>query len=683
VLAKVPVKRLDGKSSFVALTDYIVREASAVCHSSDVFSAYSAGTDMESIACMNERVKDAVYHYVLSWQAGEHPTDSQAFDSVTATLSALNLREHQWICAVHRNTKHVHTHVAVNRINPLTYKSVYPKGDWIALDRVCRQLEVQHQWSQSPGPHVAELGTDNVMHVARTQRDNTETAKVSVSAKARNFAAWNGVESFQEWVGGAPADFLKRTLQKTDANWCDVHRTLKAFNLEYRMKGSGAVVVDYGAPEKLYAKASHIGRFASFAQLSARLGPFEPANELPTHQQSPEPGKASDSVSSYGRVARKDLPCRDKLRAEQFKQSKRYSTAKPERVAAERRRRQRAWSRQCESEQTRIRALREENRAARERIKSTPSRHNKRVLYSVQAFVSAGKRDTLRRRFRDERRQLRAELKSIEIGARFAYSSNQTAARDMGAAATPRHAHFRERTERRSVPLRIEAGTVSGAGKIRKPILEGMNWVADARGVDYRVKNTTMFRDEGQRVVFCTAKDDAIRAGLMLCREKWARGLCINGSDDFKSKVEVIAATMNIRIADSANEHPAPGVEAENIWPPAAVNRNDTSAETKDLRRLFDTFGKPMVTAKLRVGRQHTGRIIDAKIGAGDAGIVAMDVGREVAIIRTDAHSAGRMKAVVGQRMTARAASTETNSKRFAWQFVKPRGIESDLEHSR
>ena len=55
MLAKVPIKRLDGKSSFVALTDYIIKEASAVRHSDEVFSAESAGTDMALVASMNER----------------------------------------------------------------------------------------------------------------------------------------------------------------------------------------------------------------------------------------------------------------------------------------------------------------------------------------------------------------------------------------------------------------------------------------------------------------------------------------------------------------------------------------------------------------------------------------------------------------------------------------------------
>jgi hypothetical protein len=301
-------------------------------------------------------------------------------------------------------------------------------------------------------------------------------------------------------------------------------------------------------------------------------------------------------------------------------------------------------------------------------------------MYSVQAFVAAEKRDTLQRRFQEERRQLRATLKSFEIGTRRDRISHQAVAFDEAAIVAPRHIRYREQADRRSKTPRIEIGIVSGREDPRKPILEGINWVADARGVDYRVRNRTLFRDEGRRVVFCVVDDDAVRAGLMLCREKWIHGLRVSGTDEFKAKVKAIAATMHIRVADPATEQPAPGSEADYFRMAAATNTNATS---KDLERLFSRLGKPVVAAELRVGRQHTGRIIDAKIGAGEIGIVVMDVGREVAIIRTDSQSAGRMMAVVGQQMTARVAITHAGFERFGWQFVELRGIESNLEHSR
>lgn len=86
MLAKVPVRRLDGKSSFAALVQYVANGAAAIRYSSELWSAETAACEMRQIACLS-RVRDPVCHYVLSWREGEDPTDTQAFDAVATTLS--------------------------------------------------------------------------------------------------------------------------------------------------------------------------------------------------------------------------------------------------------------------------------------------------------------------------------------------------------------------------------------------------------------------------------------------------------------------------------------------------------------------------------------------------------------------------------------------------------------------
>jgi hypothetical protein len=680
VLAKVPVKRTDGKSSFATLTDYILKQAVAVRFSDAVFSAATAGIEMERVARRNERVKDAAYHYILSWRSGEDPTDSQAFDAVSETLSALDMADHQWIGAVHRNTRHVHTHVAVNRVNPATYESVYPKGDWIALDLACRQLEMRHGWGHSPGPHVVEADTDNSPNIVRMRRDCSEVAKPSPTSKARNFAAWSGVESFQEWVGKSPADSLRRALEKPDVNWQDVHETLKSFNLEYRPKGSGAVVVDCSTPERLCAKASHVGRFASFGQLVSRLGPFEHRREYSSPRHSPEQVQAVESKTSYHGVAQKRIQYQEQLRVTPNELFKRYEAAKSEWEAAEGRKVQQVWSRQKNSEHARIEALREENRAVRKRIKTSPKHDNKRILYSVQAFAAAAKREALQRRLREERRELRALQNSRNVGTWREWLTRQATAGDKGAVEVLRRIRYRDRAERRSHEPRIKIGSVTCVDAPCKIVLEGVNWVADARGVDYRVNDTIMFRDEGRRVVFRDLGDDAIWAGLLLCREKWARGLCLSGTDEFKTKVGLMAATMRIRIADPMVKQHVSNLGAAKIWPALTESPNDSSAFTKDFERLVAGHRKPIVNAELRIGRRHTGKMIAAENDAGRSGIVVIDVGRELAILRTSADTAGRLKTAVGRWISARAVSTRSESNTVVWRFVDALGVDPVLE---
>jgi hypothetical protein len=189
---------------------------------------------MRRVSLMNERVKDPAYHYVLSWPAQDVPSDEQVVDAVRTSLTDLHLLEHRWIGAVHRNTNNVHVHVAVNRINPTTLKSMYPKQDWIVLDHACRALELKYGWSRDRGPHIVVAGGSSAPHIVRARRDRS-TAPAHVSAKARDFSAWTGLDSFQTWVGKEPAAHLKQALDKALPSWHDVHEALSAYNLEYRL----------------------------------------------------------------------------------------------------------------------------------------------------------------------------------------------------------------------------------------------------------------------------------------------------------------------------------------------------------------------------------------------------------------------------------------------------------------
>jgi hypothetical protein len=143
MLAKVPVRRSDGRSSFADLLQYVTNDAAAISHSMEVWSVDEAPREMEQVASFS-RAKNPVYHYVLSWRDTENPTDQEAFAAVKATLTALGMHDNQWVAATHRNTNNVHAHVAVNRVSPETYKAVSIFQDWLILDRTCREIEVVH-----------------------------------------------------------------------------------------------------------------------------------------------------------------------------------------------------------------------------------------------------------------------------------------------------------------------------------------------------------------------------------------------------------------------------------------------------------------------------------------------------------------------------------------------------------
>ena len=96
MLAKVPPKRNDSKSSFKSLQKYVESrdvidpdtgevigwEKDSVAVETNCLDKDTAWREMLAVADMNGRVKDPVYHAVLSWRADENPTDEQMFEKI-------------------------------------------------------------------------------------------------------------------------------------------------------------------------------------------------------------------------------------------------------------------------------------------------------------------------------------------------------------------------------------------------------------------------------------------------------------------------------------------------------------------------------------------------------------------------------------------------------------------------
>ena len=61
-----------------------------------------------------------VFVYSLSWHEGDGPTEAEQREAARESLHALELEGYQTLIVCHRDTKHPHVHVLVNRVNPGT-----------------------------------------------------------------------------------------------------------------------------------------------------------------------------------------------------------------------------------------------------------------------------------------------------------------------------------------------------------------------------------------------------------------------------------------------------------------------------------------------------------------------------------------------------------------------------------
>lgn len=240
---------------------------------------------------MNTRAKgDRTYHLVVSFAAGERPSQEQLADIEETLCAAIGLGAHQRLSAVHRDTDHLHIHVAINKIHPENFRLVEPYFDQRRLMTACGALEqkhglirTRHGASRSPGVHQNDRRA--------VQREERERFRDEIRDRIKN-------------------GFECRIAQAAD--WAALHGLFFEAGLQVRLRGVGlAISRQHGG---LSVKASAIHPALSLPALTARLGPFVPAPQLRTLSSSATDNEALAAIrASY------------KKRADAIRQSKTLS----------------------------------------------------------------------------------------------------------------------------------------------------------------------------------------------------------------------------------------------------------------------------------------------------------------------------------------------------------------------
>jgi hypothetical protein len=282
------------KYSWANLTQYITKESvlnalgenvekTIGVEIGNVTSLANAPAEMYAVAQRADgRVKEAVYHYILSWPEHERPKTEDIFAAARDTLAALGMSEHQYIIAIHANTDNLHAHIEVNRVHPETFVAADTYRDYMKLHRAAREAEIKYGWHHDNGIfQVVEL--NGKKHIVRND-DYIDPDLAPTRPGASRAEVWTGEESLETWCKREPATDLKAVLnEKATSSWQDIHRVLARHGLELRDAGGGGFkVADVSdeTPEKadkpLTVSASAAFRFLKRAELEARFGQFVP-----------------------------------------------------------------------------------------------------------------------------------------------------------------------------------------------------------------------------------------------------------------------------------------------------------------------------------------------------------------------------------------------------------------------
>jgi hypothetical protein len=241
----------------------------------------TAFAEMRAVAAQNVRVKDPVYHVVISWPKGEVPTEAQAFTCARHALKAVGMQEHQYVFAMHRDTAHAHVHLAVNRVHPDTGRAVYPDRDYFHLDRAMRELELQFGWHHDKGPYaVFERNGVKVIDWA-SRAPGAANPQGKRPTRAADMERHGDTQSLFSYAQGAPKTAALKALKSDTASWTTLHATLAQYGLQLRPKGQGLAVYDLADEATSPIKASDMHETLSKARLIKRLGAYEPPQPTP------------------------------------------------------------------------------------------------------------------------------------------------------------------------------------------------------------------------------------------------------------------------------------------------------------------------------------------------------------------------------------------------------------------
>jgi hypothetical protein len=262
IAKRVPMPEGGGRG-FTGLQDYIEQAHKAVhTFSEGVTSLEDAAEEMHAVAEMNSRCKEPLYHLILSWPEFEKPTPEQVEEAVRAQIKALGFEGHQYIAAVHNDTPDMHVHVAINRVNPETFRAHHPRADFYTLDRTCREIELAQGWTHDRGPHVVEYVNEEAFIIEAKDRQLLR----SLSEGGKKIERFTGEVSLERYMRDNQA--LKDKLDKAKS-WQEVHDTLRVVGLSLNQVKDGFVITEDGTAT--HAKGSYALSKAAFTE---RLGTF-------------------------------------------------------------------------------------------------------------------------------------------------------------------------------------------------------------------------------------------------------------------------------------------------------------------------------------------------------------------------------------------------------------------------
>lgn len=581
MIAVVGERRNDGKSCFRNLISYIAASDNAektLYTNSRGFdfklnSAAEIAKEMEYTAALNKRVKDAVFHGILSFREGEEPSAEQIDEAVNIYLAEMGLEGCQCFYGAHRNTQNLHIHLCVNRVDPVSLKAIDPAGGlWKKADeRAARRIELAQGWEIERSGVFYEVVDGEIYERASKRRIK------SLSGKAKDFENAASAKSAERVARERCAAILFNA-----QSWKEVHESLAEKGCRIERKGSGAVLFVGDIPVKL----SRVSQSLSMKKMESRLGAFEKASREVSAQRGHESSRPYAEPMTEETANMKYLEERGAF----------YKARQDAR---------RALNSLFDEER---KELRERHR--RERKELFESRASWRgagaelnALRSVLAWRQMTEREEWERSKQRRRKELRKQQKQTFPSYKEWLAANED-----------------ERIAMRWRYRASTAGTISGDGgagesgrvplKYRTRIKErwdgGLSALLYYNGGEEEAEQA-QFADLGKRIdVMNWRNEETLKDALKLAAQKWGGGLTVNGSDGYKALCVRVAAENGIEISNPELQEMI-RIEKEEYAKRNAQDRHIWGARMRSLGAAFKAYDEAVGADRYRVTAMYEG----------------------------------------------------------------------------
>jgi hypothetical protein len=559
-------------SSFKRLREYLTQERDAdtgelllrgdVVMSENLLSFDTAAGEMQGVASLNDRCKDALCHYELAWPPGERPTRTQWVDCALHTLKALGYEGHQFMIAAHDDKKHFHIHIMLNKVHPETLRARTPYHNWLALDAAARFLEAKHGWTHTPGMTRWDEEYKQAVPMSRSERIALRSVQQHPSGAAAQFEHYQDQESFQSYVRREIAPRVCKLLTRRNVKWVDLHRLLSKAHLRLEKGESGGYTV-LAVDHDIRVKASDVFRNNFAGRINrqnteAALGGWTPASTsgYEADQHAAQHSVQHDARNSALREERKAQRHADRssLMAD-YNQYRNQQRAVCKGLTAEGR----------EARQHLMVSIRQKKKEIRASALSWP---DKKVLLSQAAAQTVIEIRALKLAVQQRRQE--AFPKNLRT-----WVAERAAEGDARAAAQLRGWRYADQRNQRRLDARLEANAMhigpppdhdsstdwadlaqqrfaaqQKQQALANQIAATRIWQIDRRtgDVSYALNGQVSVIDRGRIVTVLNQDKAAVLFGLEMAVQKYGSHIACDGSVEWKRMVTKVAAQQGISV---------------------------------------------------------------------------------------------------------------------------------------